>query len=473
MNSKRVFCIVPPTGRYVREDRCQTPISKLKTIALRTPIDLLYCGAAFEAVGCKVKIVDYPAKLSGGSWQELEQDLIEFSPDIALLSITTLSIDEDLKAARLIKQTNPQTIVAAKGAHFTTLDLKSLECCPELDLVLRGEYENTAMDLGKGIPLSEIAGITWRTDNGEIIRNRDREFEDNLDSFPTPARHLLDNSRYIRPDTGAIQTTIVTNRGCPFHCIYCLANQVAGTKNRYRSVESVMREIRECVELHGIRDFLFRSELFTQSTSWVKNLCEAIVDSKLKIAWACNSRVDSVTPEMLHAMKQAGCWIIAFGVERGDQESLNRLDKKAKVQDAFRAIQYAREAGIKSSVYLLIGLPWDTEELLEAQLNFAKRLDPDVLEVFYPYPFPGTPLHALAIREGLIETDFIPKVAYSDPAMSGHNLDVTKLIEWRKRILKEFYLRPKIISRTLLGTKNVKEFSNYVRIGMQQLLNFT
>ena len=144
----------------------------------------------------------------------------------------------------------------------------------------------------------------------------------------------------------------------------------------------MLAEIRECVERHGLRNFLFRSDLFTQNARWVRRLCEAILDAGLRIAWAANARVDTVDAETLRWMKRAGCWIMSFGVESGDQLTLDRLQKNATVAEAHRAVALCREAGIKSSVYLLMGLPWDTQESIEALIAFARELDPDIVEFF-------------------------------------------------------------------------------------------
>lgn len=462
----RVLCLVPPTGKYVREDRCQTPIGKLKTISLRPPIDLMYAAGSFDAVNCQVKFVDYAAE--DLAWSDVDKDIREFEPRIILISATTLSVEADLYVVALAKSINQKICVGAIGAYFNKLDLVTLTKAKDLDFVLRGEYEHACSELGKELPMSEILGLTWRDENGEIHRNPERPFENELDLLPWPARHLTNNSLYTRPDTGEIQTTIVTNRGCPYHCIYCLANQVAGSKNRYRSVASVIEEVRYNVTTLGITSFLFRSELFTQNERWVIDLCDAIKESNLKISWACNSRVDSVSAPMLKAMKDSGCWIIAYGVESGDQKTLDLVQKKAKVADSFQAVRLTREAGIRSSVYLMIGLPWDTEALIEQQAEFAIKLDPDFLEVFYPYPFPGTPLHTLAVQEGLLKENELPKVAYAEPAIPGLYLSIEQLRDLRKRVLRKYYLRPRVVARTLSNVGSTKEFFRYLRAGAGQ-----
>lgn len=468
---RRVLCIVPPTGKFIREDRCQTPIEKLKTIALRPPIDLLYAAASLEAAGAEVLLRDYPAE--DLAWDALERDIQVFDPDAILLSITTPSLARDLEAAALAKRLKPRILTLAKGAHFNIFDTRTLEEHPALDGVLRGEYEQTCRELGEGRPLAEIAGLTWRDPvSGAIRRNPERPFEDDLDRIPFPARHLARNELYLRPDTGELQTTLVTNRGCPFQCTYCLSAQVSGTKNRYRSVQNVMAEIRECVERHGIRNFLFRSDLFTQNKKWVIELCQAILDSKLDIAWACNSRVDTITPEALAWMKRAGGWIIAFGVERGDQASLDKLNKKAKIEDAERAIAMTRSSGIKSSIYILLGLPWDTAELIDEQVRFARRLDADFLEIFFVYPFPGTPLYAQFVELGLLEAGAIPRDAYAEPALPGMHLTMEEFSRLRRRAMRQYYLRPGFILRTLAGARSAGELKNYMRYGFRMLRDF-
>lgn len=463
----RVYCIVPPTGKYIREDRCQTPIKNLKTVSLRPPIDLLYATAAFESAGCECRVHDYPGE--DLEWSDLERELREFKPKILVLSITTPTLPDDMQAAKVAKGVNPDIIVAAKGAHFNTLDMPSMEAYPNLDVVFRGEIEETCKELGEGKPLSEVTGITWRNGTGEIYRNADRLFTKDLNDIAYPSRHLSMNSLYTRPDTGEMQTTILTNRGCPFHCVYCLANQTAGTQNRYRSVENVIGEIKECVEVHGIRSFLFRSDLFTQNKKWVIRLCQAIIDEGLDIEWASNSRVDTVNAEVLSWMKKAGCFIIAFGVESGDQETLDLIDKSAKVEDSYRAIQLVREAGIKSSVYLLMGLPWDTKEKIQDLADYAKKLDPDVLEIFYAYPFPGTPLYKICVEEGLLKDGEIPREAYDSPAMPGIHLSIEEFRKLRRKAMRQFYLRPSKVFTTLRSAGSPKELANYVRLGLVQL----
>jgi len=473
MSGLKVLLIVPPTGLFIREDRCQTPIEDLKTVALRPPIDLLYAAAGFIQGGAECKIIDYPA--ISKSWQTLEIDISNFAPDLIVLSITTPSLEEDLKAAmiakKIAKKISKKITTIAKGAHFNLLHRETLEKFPDLDLVLRGEYEITCSEIAQGHPLSEIAGISYRDENGEIKINPTRPFIENIDEIPFPPRELIDNNLYVRPDTMEPQTTIITNRGCPFNCIFCLSNQVSGNRDRRRSPENIIAELKECVEKFAIRNFLFRSDLFTATKNWTLELCEKIIDSKLDISWSCNSRVDTIDRELLKALKRAGCWLIAYGVESGDEESLKKMRKKYDLSCIENAIKMTYEEGIKSSIYILFGFPWDTNEDLKKSTDFACKINPDFLEIFYVYPFPGTELYKMAVEEGLLHKGEIPKSAYSAPAMPSHFLSIDELARWRRRALRQFYLRPNFIIRTLLNSGSPKILKNYIKYGFIQLVD--
>jgi len=469
---QKVFLVVPPTGLYIREDRCQTPIKHMVTVELRPPVDLLYAAAAFQQAGADCRLVDYPGEKKNVA--DLFADIREFGAEIVVLSITTPGFQKDMEVAARIKESLPAVLLGAKGAHFNTLDVVSLEENPALDFVFRGEFEPACREIAEGKPWGEILGLTFRAPNDpkEVIRNPDRPFVEDLDSIPFPARGLANNSLYRRPDTGEMQTTLVTNRGCPFNCVYCLANQVAGRRNRTRSVENILAEIEECVNQFGIRSFLFRSDLFTARRDWVLDLCREIQKRGLDISWSCNSRVDTLDPEMLVEMKRAGCWIIAFGIESGSQEMLDHIGKKTDLDTAREALGMTRRAGVLSSIYFLVGLPWETPETLRANEKFAREIDPDILEVFYAYPFPGTNLYEQAVRDGLLEPGEIPREAYDRPAMPSLRLSMEELSEARAHALKDFYLQPHVVFRTLLRSRSLREFFNYVRYGWRQLKEF-
>ncbi len=465
---KKAYLIVPPTGRYIREDRCQTPLEELHTVALRPPMDLLYMAASLEDKGVECRIDDYPAKEL--TWEDFERTIRDFQPDVLILSITTPTLEEDLQAAKRAKAIDSSIITITKGAHFIHLDRQALEQYPQLDLIMRGEYEETISDLCQGGSWNDINGITYRN-GAEIVRNPDRGFIESIDSIPFPARRRIDNSPYYRPDTGQLQTTIVTSRGCPFSCIFCLAPVVSGSKARNRSPQNVLAELRNCVEEHGIRDFLFRSDLFTANKRWVIELCQAIQHEGLDIQWSCNSRVDTLNEDTLRAMKAAGCWLISFGVESGDPGMLEKMRKNVRFEAIEPTVKLCRKVGIKSSVYMLIGLPWEDRRTFEATKKMAVQLNPDFIEYFYAYPFYGSDFYQEAVKEGLLKEGELPKAAYNHPAIPTKYLSIKELEPLRREALRAFYLRPSYIFRTLAKARSPKVFVNYLRYGFRQLFD--
>jgi radical SAM superfamily enzyme YgiQ (UPF0313 family) len=429
----------------------------------------MYAAAGCETGGAECRLIDYPAE--GQSWSELERDLREIRPNAVILCITTPSLVEDMQAARLVKKVDPEIVTMAEGAHFNTLDVASLEKYPALDAVFRGECEETCEEVARGLPLEDIKGLTWRAADGRIVRNPSRPLLKDIDRIAFPSRHLVNNDFYIRPDTTSKQTTIVTNRGCPFSCTYCLANQMSGLRNRMRSPENVVAEIKECIEKFNIRGFLFRSDLFTATPRWVMELSDLIISEGLDIDWACNSRVDTISEDMLRKMKASGCWIIAFGVESGDQDVLDKLNKKATVEQSFEAVDLCRKTGVRSSVYLLFGLPWDTHESLQANIDYGKKLNPDFLEIFFVYPFPGTPMYDQAVEMGLLKDGDIPTSAYGEPSMPTLHMTEEELASWRKKALRQYYLRPSYIVRTLRNAGSPGAIFNYMKLGVVQLVD--
>ncbi len=250
----KALLINPPTGRYMRSDRCQAPVDTRVAEPPRPPMDLAYIAAVLEDIDVECRIRDYP--MENKRWKELAKDLYDFMPDMLVIDTTTPTIESDLIACDMAKKINPKMLTVAKGAHFLVFDKEMLEKFENLDIVVRGEPEITMKELGSGKDYSEILGITFRI-NSEIIRNPDRPFLEDLDELPFPDRHLFNNQLYRTPDTNEPIAFITTSRGCPYHCVFCAAGIVSGYKIRTRTVDSVVKEIEECIKKYSIKNFFF------------------------------------------------------------------------------------------------------------------------------------------------------------------------------------------------------------------------
>ena len=460
---KRILLIYPPSPVMNREDRCQQPTKELVVIPPLPPTDLMYLAAVAEQEGLEAKIVDYS---QGG---DLEKDLREFKPDYLVANVATPTFKNDISVMTIAKEICPDVVTIAKGAAFLTVAFEVMYFQKDLDIIIYGEPEATLKDIINDKPYSDILGIYYR-DDVRVKFTGARPFIEDLDSLPFPARHLVDNNLYRRPDNNKVQAVIKVSRGCPFHCFFCLATPVSGAKVRKRSPENIVEEIRECVEKYGITNFVFWSDIFNIDKDWTMNLCQKIIDSGLNITWSANTRADTADEEMAQKMYESGCRLVSIGVESGSQEMLDKIGKKITLDDVRLTVKIFKKAGIKIYNYFVIGLPWEDEDTVEDTIDFAIELDSDFISFYTATPLPGTRFYDYAKANRLIDSDTSFSSAYFYPSVNTHYLSKDKVFELHKKAEKRFYLRPSYIFKTLIGIKSFEEFKNYFRAGMNLLL---
>ena len=446
-----------------REDRCQQPTKDLIVIPPLPPTDLMYLAAIAEQQGFDAKIKDYS---QGGDY---ENDLKEFKPDYLVINIATPTLEHDLEAVKKAKGLNPNIITIAKGAAFLTLAEKIISEHDELDFGILGEAEKTLEEILQEKQKSEILGIYYK-ENGEVKFTGNRPFIEDLDSLPFPARHLVDNNIYRRPDNNKVQATIKVERGCPFHCFFCLATPVSGAKVRRRSAENIVAEIRECVEKYNIRNFLFWADIFNLDKQWTIDLCQAIIDSGLKITWSANTRADTADLEMAKIMYKSGCRLVSIGVESGSQYMLEKMGKKITLDDVRKTVKIFKQAKIRIYNYFVIGLPWETEETIEETIKFAIELNSDFISFYTATPLPGSRFYDYAKEHNLFDKDTSFENAYFYPSVNTHHLTKDRVFELHKSAIKRFYLRPLYILKMLVRIRSFEEIKNYFIAGMNVLL---
>jgi anaerobic magnesium-protoporphyrin IX monomethyl ester cyclase len=459
----RALLVHPPTGPYVREDRCQAYVAEgMVASALRPPMEIAYVAALLEKEGIECRIRDYPVE--GGGVSGLRGDLAGFRPDLFLVCCVSPSLDKDLDTCKVAKRISPETITVARGTHFLVFDEEPLQNHRDLDFVVRGEPEYTVLELAQGKPSAFILGISY-LEGAKIRRNGPRPYIDELDQLPFPARHLIRNELYVRADTGQPQATIQTSRGCPYGCLFCLARMVSGHRIRQRSPANIVREIRECADQFGIRDYFFRSDTFTADKEWTLSVCSALLDANLGIRWVCNSRVDTLDVERLRLMKASGCWGISLGVESGSPEMLHRMRKGIDLEQAKETVRLCRSHGILSFAYFVVGLPWETRDTLRQTFRFSRSLDSDLVEYYFAYPYPGTDLYKLVTRYGLMTE--LPPESQSAPAFSPFAIDEGTMEKMRRRALLLFYLRPKSLLRLTGRIRSPRQAYHHLHLAWQ------
>ena len=462
-NKKRIFLIYPPSPVMNREDRCQQPTKELLVIPPLPPSDLMYLAAVAEKAGLEARIKDYS---QGGN---LETDLREYKPDYVLINAATPTLEHDLDALKVAKNVLPNVVTIAKGAAFLMLAQDVLERHEALDIVILGEAEETLKEILEEKDKKEILGIYYKEGN-EVKYTGKRPFIENLDEIPFPARHLVDNSIYRRPDNNKVQAVIKVSRGCPFHCFFCLATPVSGQKVRRRSIPNIIAEIKECVEKYNIRNFLFWSDIFNLDKQWTMDLCKAIIESGLKITWSANTRADTADLEMAKMMYKSGCRLVSIGVESGSQYMLEKMGKKITLDDVRRTVNVFKKAKIRIYNYFVIGLPWETEDTAEETIKFAIELDSDFISFYTATPLPGTRFYEYAKEHSLFDTETSFENAYFYPAVNTHSLSKDRVFEVHKSAIKRFYLRPLYILKMLSRIRAFAEVKSYFCAGINLIL---
>lgn len=476
---RKIFLCYPPGPLYQRgEDRSQGNISDSAATVMRAPNDMAYTAAIMKEKGYGVSFRDFQTE--GLTEDDLFNEFIEYSPDVVVISITNSTVHEDLVIANKLKKINKKLVIILKGALFFDAPpevISSLDLT-DIDYLIGGEIEFAIDGLldakYNNYDVSLVPGILYRNSNNIWIKNMFGEWDGDLDLLPFPDRSILNNKLYIRPDTGSPQATIVTSRGCPAACIYCLTPKISGKKVRFRSPQNILDELIDCYENHSIKDFFFRSDTFTIDQDWVREVCNKINNSKLKgkIEWVANSRVKPLADDTLKIMKEAGCWLVAFGFESGSPDSLKKMQKGATVDDNIRAARLAKEAGLLLYGFFIIGLPWERKEHLEDTYQHIFDLDADFIELHISVPYYGTELYNLTKDNNLLNKSVIGTDYFHASTSGTKFVSSDDLLEFRRKLLLKYHLRPKYIFRKLRETiTKPKKILNYARFGVRLIIN--
>ena len=475
----RVFLCYPPGAMYQRgEDRSQGNISDSAATVMRAPNDMGYSAAILRQNKFDVIFRDFQTE--GLLEADFIDEFLQYKPDVIVISVTNSTIKEDLMIVSKLKKINQKLVVVLKGALFfdappeviSSLDLNNI------NYLIGGEIEFSIGPLldahYNDLNITQVPGILFRDVNNQWVKNIFGEWNSDIDALPFPDRSLINNKLYIRPDTGKPQATIVTSRGCPAACIYCLTPTISGKKVRFRSPQNILDELRECYHTYGIKDFFFRSDTFTIDSKWVKEVCEKINQSELngKIEWVANSRVKPLADDTLKIMKNAGCWLVAFGFESGSFDSLKKMKKGANVQDNIRAARLAKEAGLKLYGFFLIGLPWESKDHLEETYNHIFEIDADFIEVHLSVPYFGTELYDVTKEAGLLNRSIIGTDYFHASTSGTRFISSNDLLKFRRNLLLKYHLRPLYILRKLKeAILSPEKFINYFRFGSRLILN--
>jgi radical SAM superfamily enzyme YgiQ (UPF0313 family) len=454
MTSKfNILALNPPFHPHY--SRSQRSPGVIKSGVLYYPIWLAYATGVLEQYGFPVTLVD--ASAAGYDLQMVLELVGDLQPKLVLMETSTPSIHNDLEVAEEIKNRCPQTFNLFVGPHVTSLPEETLKHNSALDAVARGEYEYTVRDLARvledGDDLDTVEGLSYRSSEGTIVHNSNREFIQDLDALPFVSevykRHLRIED-YFYSIARYPQVTIVTGRGCPYKCTFCLWPQtVTGTQYRLRSISNVVEEFEFIArELPQVKDIFIEDDTFTADQERCVTLAKALIQRGNSQYFTANSRAN-VPYETLSWLKRAGLRLLCVGFESGDQEVLNAMRKGIKVEQFYRFREDARRAGVLIHGCFMAGNPGETPESLAKTMELAKRLNPDTAQ-FYPLMvYPGTEAYELARSNGSLTTEdfqeWLTPDGFHNAVINQPGLTAGDLISWCDQARRSFYLRPHYI----------------------------
>jgi radical SAM superfamily enzyme YgiQ (UPF0313 family) len=429
------------------------------------PLGLAYIASVLRQ-NHEVKIID--SNVLNYTISDVERELRSFNPDVVGITSVTPSIYEAYKVAETAKKVREDCKVVLGGPHATFMPRQTMEECEYIDIIVRGEGEETTSELieniEKGAPLNEVKGITFREKN-EIIDTEPRPFIKNIDDIPFPSRDLL--PMHLYKFNGVKYTTMLTSRGCPFKCSFCSSSRLFGGYWRGRSPENVLEEMKIVYEEYGIRNIEFMDDTFTLNQERAEKICDEIIKQGWDISWGASSRVDTLSKKLVEKMKKAGCWIIFLGIESGSQKILDAIGKRITLEQVKKAVKILKDAGIQVLGSFIIGFVQDTKETIKETIKFAKSLNLNYAEFSILTPYPGTPIFDYAKKHGMLLTEDWSKYTAIEPIVKIEGVSEKEIKALFQKAYITFYLRPRIVMEWL---KN-KQFS-FMKSGIKAVINY-
>lgn len=347
------------------------------------PLGLLYLAAVLQQEGHTVEVIDSTIL----SEKEYNIKIDGIHADVVGISASFGQIEAVKRIAHTVKARGIPVVVGGPGP--SSMDAAHVECT----CVVKGEGEKAIVDimnrLEAGAPLS-VPGAT--TINGQVVHHGEPTY--NVDTLPFPARDLLPITDYVthwnRHFPHAV-TSVISSRGCPFHCIFC-SKSIFGKKFRARSAENIVEELRIIQEI-GFDRVWFVDDLFVYDKKRVKKFCETIKKEKIDIEWACQTRVELVDRNVLTMMKKAGLICVAFGVESGSQRIIDWFKKGFSLTQLKTAFHLCHDAGIATHAYFIVGTPGETSSDIEKTKKLITVINPSYAVFSVLTPYPGTLLY--------------------------------------------------------------------------------
>lgn len=395
----------PPFKEGVRSARWPYSLRVKNIYFLYPPWYLMYSTALMEREGIDVHLVDAVA---------LDIDKKEFikyvkriNPKLLIVETAALTFKNDLEVLKEIKELLDCKI-AVTGSHVSVLTKETLKK-DFIDFVLIGEYELTALELAKKFDspknYKNILGLAFRK-NGKIKINQSRSLLD-INELPLPARHFLPMDRYNEGSANVPNQQMLSSRGCPFQCIYCLWPQTLYQhKTRFRKPEFVVDEMEMLIEKYKPKEIYFDDDSFSINNKHILDICDEIKKRKIDFPWSCMCHA-KIPEDVLRKMVNVGCIGVKFGVESASNEVLKKNKKNLRVEEVIKFVKLTKKLGLRTYATYMFGLYGDTKESMKETLKLAVKLNTDGFQTAIATPYPGTEFYEMCKKnEWLVTDDF-------------------------------------------------------------------
>ncbi len=364
--------------------------------------------------------------------------------DMVGITSTTANYLDAVETAKQVKQARPGKPVVMGGPHVSVQDVEALETgC--VDVVVRGEGELIVQRLARGDPYEEIAGISYIL-NGKIVQNPPQETLVDLDTLAIPRNDGWTRLLWFRRSIGLV----VSSRGCPHKCSFCINSCMQGGQWRARSAENLAKELEKFSETQYL---LFVDDNFTLDPKRVDALCDRIKERRFPFRWACLSRADSIVANerLLEKMFDAGLIALFIGVESANPESLKDAHKRQTRDVIRKAFEITKQYPIITLASIIFGFDTDTLESMDENIEFLLEIDPTAIQATVLTPFPGTEIYARYTAEGRILTKDWSRYDVCHCVFQPQNCSPRQLEDKVAECYRRFYRSPQKRKQRLRG----------------------
>jgi radical SAM superfamily enzyme YgiQ (UPF0313 family) len=435
------------------------------------PLGLGYIAAPLLPKGHDIKIID--ASPLDYTNEDIGREVEKFNPDLIGVSAVTAMADEAYSLINYLKNKWAKVPIIFGGAHPSCFPELVFEKAPQLDMVGYGEGEKVFEEIidyyndNRKLP-QNVLGTLIRLEDGTIKKNLPAPLAMDLDKLLPPTHHLYDYSIY-RPLPLQYKklpaANLIASRGCPWRkCTFCFQAGRAGQMYRRHSPERVIEEIKTLTRVHHVREIAFWDDNFLINEAWVTKFCDLLDQEGIKIHWSAVARVNTVTKTMLARAKKSGLWNIFFGVESGNQDLLDRINKGTTLDQIRQAISWTHDLDIDTRGSFILALPGETPAKTRETIKFACELDLTYAQFLPAHPEWGTVLYDDAIKSGRIVPTFLGRTTPTY-VPDGYK-DAQEVKDMLHLAYRKFYFRPKYVwkhFKRLRDPHKVKQYFDAVK----------